>query len=322
MATLKQKLREHSTLFTSMVELIPSNYYHTKESGLKQSAKYFHNKKRKAPKQEIKDATIKAKKAKLDPTAVTVVAEDVEKGPEDESTRLIDLERIESVPLSELRQRLQSKIQEHRQKRNPPSDEGMKENARHLKKVAKNKKAKEERKKAKERQKPSTPCVHGQKARSSLDNNSDMASLTYSNLLLSTSAEVKPSKEKKKDLKKLLAKAEARGRKLEEVMEEDKVRGEELKQKIKWKQALEKVEGKKVKDDPKMLHKSLKKIEKQKKRSRKMWEDRVEQQDQIKAKRQDKRSKNIQERIDKKKSHQLGKRKSAKQKLKKKVILA
>ena len=322
MATLKQKLREHSALFSSMVELIPSNYYHTKESELNQSVKYFHNAKRKAPKQEIKDATIKAKKAKLDPTAVTKVAEDVEKSAEEESTRLIDLERIESVPLSELRQRLQCKIQEYRQKRKAPltTVEDGKENVRHSKKAAKKKLVKKEMKKSKEKQKSKLSSIDGLKTKSGTEK-LDTTSLAYSKFSFSNSTESKPSKKKKEDLKKLLAKAEARNRKLEEVMEEDEVKGEELKNKLNWKQAFDKVEGKKVKDNPKMLQKSLKKIEKQKKKSHKAWKDRIEQQDQMKAKQQEKRTKNIQERIDKKKSHRLGKRKSAKQKLKKKVIV-
>merc|ERR1711991_1098525 len=57
-----------SKFIDSMVELIPSRYYFpiSDEERLK-SSRYYQNKQGKAPKQETKENTKKAKKEKLDP---------------------------------------------------------------------------------------------------------------------------------------------------------------------------------------------------------------------------------------------------------------
>ncbi|KAI8346553.1 60S ribosome biogenesis protein Rrp14-domain-containing protein [Mortierella sp. GBAus27b] len=65
---LEERIKVHENAFGSLLKLIPAQYYITKDlSEEEQNSKYQHNKKRSAPKQEIKERTKKAKKAKLDP---------------------------------------------------------------------------------------------------------------------------------------------------------------------------------------------------------------------------------------------------------------
>ncbi len=64
----------------------------------------------------------------------------------------------------------------------------------------------------------------------------------------------------------------------------------------KWKTAIDKAAGIKVKDDVNLLKKSLKKVEKKKEKTRKDWNERVKEGKRIKEKALDKRQKNIEKR--------------------------
>ncbi|KAF9393873.1 hypothetical protein CPC16_000929 [Podila verticillata] len=73
---LEDRIKTHGSSFDSLLKLIPAQYYITKElTEEEQNSKYQHNKKRNAPKQEIKDRSKKAKKAKLDPENNKSIAE-------------------------------------------------------------------------------------------------------------------------------------------------------------------------------------------------------------------------------------------------------
>ncbi|KIM24901.1 hypothetical protein M408DRAFT_331564 [Serendipita vermifera MAFF 305830] len=63
---LRESLERHNTAFENLLRLIPAKYYIVNEE--QDDSKYQKNKKRqKAPKQEVKEASKKARKAKLDP---------------------------------------------------------------------------------------------------------------------------------------------------------------------------------------------------------------------------------------------------------------
>ncbi|CAG9575681.1 unnamed protein product [Danaus chrysippus] len=96
-----------------------------------------------------------------------------------------------------------------------------------------------------------------------------------------------------KDPKKLLDNLKQQEEKIKNIAEVDSEKAKELKEKIAWKNILQKAEGEKVKDDPTLLKKSIKKIEQTKKVSKKKWENRIQSVEKKKEDRQKKRKENI-----------------------------
>lgn len=334
---LESRIREHSSLFSSMVELIPAKYYVFNEEEFLQSSKYFHKKKRpQMSEQDAKEARIKAKKARLDPTALRTVGQ-IEKEAKDDTNSQgvsgeghdnnvhsdceplkLNLERIESVPLSELRERLKNKIREHRLKRKAPIQDGNADvqNGEIITKKMKREKFKQ--KKAKEKKGRSVAQTSASNLHKIQDKAIDDDNLVQFNKFdFGTSGKSDKTK-KQNNLKKLLSKAEECQQKIAKIVEQDPSKGREIKEKIKWQQALDKAQGIPRKDDPLLLQKTLKKKEKQKKVSQKKWQERLEHQKQRKEKQQEKRRKHIQERIDVKKSKS---KMSAKKKNRRKKVI-
>lgn len=114
----------------------------------------------------------------------------------------------------------------------------------------------------------------------------------------------KPSAGSGKNYKKLLQASEKQRQKLELLEQSDKNNASAVKEQTAWKKAVQKASGVKVKDNPELLKKSIKRKEKLKNKSRKQWEERSKQVQQKMDKRQEKRKRNIgkkkQSRIDKK----------------------
>ncbi|KAI9004883.1 60S ribosome biogenesis protein Rrp14-domain-containing protein [Phycomyces nitens] len=73
--TLPERMTAHAQLFDSLLHLIPAKFYVTEKNDDPTGSKFMHNKRKKAPKQVIKEATKKAKKAKLDPENKKSIAE-------------------------------------------------------------------------------------------------------------------------------------------------------------------------------------------------------------------------------------------------------
>lgn len=90
---------------------------------------------------------------------------------------------------------------------------------------------------------------------------------------------------------------------LKEQGEEDKIK--ELQSEKVWKKAFDKAEGKKVKDDPKLLIKAIKKKKDIKKKSKKAWQERKQKVESGIASKQKKRQENIDKKIGEKKSKKL-----------------
>lgn len=114
----------------------------------------------------------------------------------------------------------------------------------------------------------------------------------------------KNEKDPKKILQQLQQKKE-KLKKLEQSGEKDKA--EEIKEKEAWKSVLAKASGEKVKDDPELLKRTVKRQEQQKKRSAKKWESRIESVQKSKQERQEKRQDNIMKRKKDKKMNKLKK---------------
>ncbi|GFU33057.1 surfeit locus protein 6-like protein [Nephila pilipes] len=119
------------------------------------------------------------------------------------------------------------------------------------------------------------------------------------------SEEKKKSEFSGKKYKKLLKKVEQKNEKIEKLKQEDAGKAAIVEEKEKWKKAILKAENVKVKDDPKLLMKSMKKEEKIKKKKAKAWKERTEHTEAMKKARQEKRTKNIQKRKKDKLEHKI-----------------
>jgi len=113
-------------------------------------------------------------------------------------------------------------------------------------------------------------------------------------------------KNKKAMLKGSLKKIERDKAKIEKLVKEgkeDKAYDKHIQ--IKWKTALDRSEGIKVKDDPKLIKKTLHRAKKEKEKKYKKWKDRVKNVEMLKEKRQQKREMNLQKRKDERKAKKM-----------------
>lgn len=100
-----------------------------------------------------------------------------------------------------------------------------------------------------------------------------------------------------RDPHKILKKIEKRNEKLKELETKGEVEKlSEIREKIAWNKALNKSEGVKVKDNPELLKKTIKRERKQKQKSRKKWDARLEGMKNRQEEKQKKRMGNIQAR--------------------------
>ena len=86
---LSERLQHDAQVFDDLLRLIPAKFYVMDKGDDANNSKFQHNKRKKAPKQAIKDATKKAKKAKLDPEnakSITQVQEEKAKQLKEESS--------------------------------------------------------------------------------------------------------------------------------------------------------------------------------------------------------------------------------------------
>ncbi|XP_058799166.1 surfeit locus protein 6 homolog [Phymastichus coffea] len=111
-----------------------------------------------------------------------------------------------------------------------------------------------------------------------------------------------------KDPKKILLQLEEKKKKIKELEEAgEKEKAEEYKEKEAWKAALAKAVGEKVKDDPELLKRTIKREEQKKKRSQKKWDARKDKTQGVIQDRQQKRMENIQKRKKEVKTNKLKK---------------
>ena len=118
---------------------------------------------------------------------------------------------------------------------------------------------------------------------------------------------ITPTNAKPKDYKKLLKKLQEKREKVEELKQKEPEKANELELKDKWKSAIDKASGLKVKDDVSILKKAVKRLEKKKSKSKKNWQDRNKEVERKKEQFQDKRRKNIEKRRDKNKETKIKK---------------
>ncbi|CAG8509766.1 9531_t:CDS:2, partial [Acaulospora morrowiae] len=100
----------------------------------------------------------------------------------------------------------------------------------------------------------------------------------------------------------LMNKLQNRAEKIEKLKKVEPEKAAQIHEKEEWSKALQKVQGEKIKDDPKLLKKTIKKNANKKKSSEKAWKERVQTVKNKMQERQEIRTKNIQERINAKKN--------------------
>ncbi|XP_062515637.1 uncharacterized protein LOC134191089 [Corticium candelabrum] len=315
MEDLDERLARHSAYFNSILSLIPAKDYYLP---LKENEnKYWKNKNQKAPKQEIKDASKKAKRLRLNPEAQKSVLElqveldaqresddsEIEKDNSAKRPRLrVDCEESRSV--AELRLRLREKIEEARAKRKAPASNDTASQQR--------KKTKRDEKKGKKKSKSKVgrqTTTISQKPRQEIVN--DDGEVVFSKFDFTTGVtdgthDASSSRKMNKDFRKLIEKAEKRRTKLNELKMENPDKAEAKAEKIAWKTATEKAEGIKQTDDISLLKKAAKRRQKQKDRSSRDWKKRIGSQKEKQIERQEKRQRHIQERIEQKKARKMG----------------
>lgn len=309
---LEKRLAGHSAYFNSLIELIPVKYYIPIDDEEKAN-KFYKNRSKKAPKQTIKEASRKAKRARLDPNQHKTIQEIQKETEGNASTgNQIDpsneerierpsfsVEKVESESLDDLRSRLHARIEGLQRKRNAGSGRPVDIQQPRVKKSKKEVKEKNKQKTA-----TSSKESKGSKHHDSLPTQkilNESGDVVFSKFdFLEAKKKPRPGL-KKKNYEKLLAKAEARKKKLESLKKEDLHKAKELMDKLSWSQAIEKAEGIKQYDDPKLIKKAMKKKEKAKTKSKQQWVERIGHQKKLAEEKQKLRQKNIKERIEAKK---------------------
>ncbi|KAK3581904.1 hypothetical protein CHS0354_024216 [Potamilus streckersoni] len=99
-----------------------------------------------------------------------------------------------------------------------------------------------------------------------------------------------------KDYKRLLEKIEKRNKTINKLKEKDTSAAKNMEEKLQWQAAIHRAEGEKVKDNPELLKKALKRKDKMKEKRKKKWDERVQQTKQRMDAKQQKRQKNIKSR--------------------------
>ena len=110
-----------------------------------------------------------------------------------------------------------------------------------------------------------------------------------------------------KNYKQLLSKVEKKEEEIKKLEAINEEAAKEALQEKKWKAALDRASGQKIKDNPELLKKALKRKEKLKEKRKKAWEERKENVEEKLQRRQAKRERNIQKRKDSKKQTKLKK---------------
>lgn len=313
---LEKRLADHSAYFNSLIELIPIKHYLPVDDE-EQENKFHKNRQKKAPKQSIKEASRKAKRARLDPNQHKTIHEIQKETAENETNTnhseqnkdsklpkaSFSVEKVESGNLDELRSRLHARIQDFQRKRKAENGKGTEQQPR-------KKKSKKELKERNQKIGSSFKDSKGFGKPDSSPNSkilNDSGEVVFSKFdFLEAKKEPRPGT-KVKNYSKLLAKAEARKKKLETLVKEDVEKAKEFKEKHSWSQAIEKAAGIKQHDDPKLLKKAMKKREKVKTKSKKQWKERIEHQKKQAEDKQKQRQKNIKERIEAKRGKKSGK---------------
>jgi hypothetical protein len=288
----------HVAFFDEMFELIPAKYYFNNATASGAVAanggvnsKYARNKKDKAPKQAIKEASKRAKRAKLDPNQKKTNVERMAKG----ATYDEHSSGAEESTMTGLKQRLEARVDTlrkqrqataHRKITNPSGSTSRRQNKKE-KKAA-------ESKSNRKRKREQPPTLASEESSRSDPGASDEIQYDFGSMIAGEGGKHKFKSKKKRSDKDLLKRAEGMRQKLQEA---DPETAKQIKQSAAWDAALGRATGEKVKDDPALLRKAIKQKARLKNKSKKQWAERLQEHDQRKA--------DVKQREDKKKEWRL-----------------
>ncbi|WVF68115.1 hypothetical protein IAT40_002878 [Kwoniella sp. CBS 6097] len=328
---LTQSLERHNATFTTLLSLIPAQYYIAPDPEVADS-KWMKNKKRKTG-EEIKESKRKSKQEKLDPSSKLTTAdlleaqtnpsenaitdEQPEAGPSSSSSASGLPAVVKPLPpsasISELRAKLQSRLDSFRRGRGINDDEDgegalsrneLEEARRKRRGEMRDKRRndrKEERRKGREdiKAKPAkTQLIVPQ-----LRDEPDSLSFPAVSLPSNTKAKSKSGIKQISNPAQALAHLEKHNAHLASLPEDKRKEAEERER---WAKAEERAAGGKVADQEKVLKKAVKRVEKTKAKSSREWADRKRELEKSNAISIKKRNDNIAKRAEDRRNKRLG----------------
>jgi len=314
---LMAKINENNSYFSSLIDLIPPKIYFEGNQEIMESIE--NNKRLRFGDENELSLKAKHKRFKLDPNSNQKVSQIAQQFYSN-GKQLNNNNNNKGNKLDELKQKLNQRIIQLK------STRGSKQNAKKLRESKK-----ERRKQNSIRSSKQKGFIKNSKLNNDLDeeslkkkskkskvnnsesngnNNSDKneklpkiynkdGNLVYSKFdFVSPMVENDPNQKKKnkKSLNKLLVKAKREEQKLANLEETDVMAAKKVKDNKLWRNALQKSEGNKVRDNSKLIEKTLKKKKKLKMKSVKEWKDRNETLENKMKSKQDKRKRNLDER--------------------------
>ena len=309
---LIDNLVKHQECIEALVAMIPAKHYLTQQQ--QDPSQYVYNKKNKAPKQLVKEASKKAKRFNLDPDqAKTVAAIQAEQLTTITPPTTPNNNALAST-YTELQERVRNRIMAERAKRCCDAEQPMSRQDIIEKRKEKKQQRKEAIKKNKER----------------ISSTSSIPSQSSSTTTLSADPETIESvpvnvsfgaidfglqtdqRKSKADIHGQLKKAEAHKEALDKLRLTDADKAAQVEETQTWDKMLQLAQGSKVKDDIQLLKKTVKRKEAEKKKSSGTWKSRQESLQKDIDARQKKRRDNLNARVEDKKSRKMGKKKSSK----------
>jgi len=303
---LFEELQNDNAFFDELVDMIPAKLYVAGNSGDDFNPKYFKGQ-AKESKEARRAKSKQAKRAKLDPSlaeTTTQAKKRLEGGDSDDAPRppasllptqvtpepqanedpsaFTGLSRIEV-----LRAKLHAKLAEKRGQRPEDPNTVSKRAARRAEKKKRQDEAMKRKKKAHTHDDGTNNKTYKVgKSTDISDPTADLAQLDFGRLAglnkASSSNYSKANKSlanlgKSKNLQKMLADAEAKQQRLQELKQSEKDEDKEKAAKMEWSDAIKEASGDRVKDDPTKLKKALKRQVAKKTKSAKAWKSRMDQ---------------------------------------------
>ncbi|XP_002738640.1 uncharacterized protein LOC100378285 [Saccoglossus kowalevskii] len=324
--SLRTRLEERNNYFNRMINLIPVEVYFDQEDQQKKdpaanqdeskaSKKGKRKRQRLDPKHHKNVTDIQKEMDENEETAIGGTKEEDSSDEDDgdkksKMAKPINVEQIQSnLSLNELRTKLQNKILGMKGKRKA-SDDGTDKQIKKQRRLDKKMKEKKKKEFKENASRNNSMKMLNNKIKLNKENGqkpivNNEGKVVFSKFDFSESLESKDLRKKKKkqnisnkNVKALLRQVEMKKEKFNEMKEKDPEKAKNVEQKQAWKKAMQKAEGVKLKDDPELLKKSIKKREQIKKRNKKQWDERKVVTEKLIKKRQDKRKKNIKSRKD------------------------
>lgn len=302
---LLQDLQDDNTFFDGIVDMIPARLYVAGNSGDDYNPKYFKGQ-AKESKEARRAKSKQAKRAKLDPSlsetttqakkrlegnrqlipsapvapVASTTPESSTKKPDEKAAPLDNHSRIEA-----LREKLREKLAAKRAQRPTDPNVVSKRAARRAEKKKRQEEALKRKKKTTSQAESTRGKTFTVDSSAAADPAADLAKMDFGRLAglnsLSTGNYQKANKSlanmtKTKNLQKMLADAEEKKRRLEELKQGNEVEKQKA-EKMLWGDTIKEAAGERIKDDPAKLRKALKKRDAKKKKSAKAWKSRMEQ---------------------------------------------